>query len=242
MISLLSERSLSPLSTGCSPLALIVSALNGWRTTVLRVQKSWNCITCIAQWLGWEKNCRTRNPGHLRHGAPRTLLKKSCFSVHAICFHRLDLVFFDTTSIYFEGEGGQTIGELGHTKDHRPDLKQMVVGAIIDGAGRPICCELWPGNTADVKSLIPVVDRLRSRFSIGTVCVVADRGMISQDTIMELESRQWPYILGARMRNQKEVRDEVLSRGGRYQVVPAASPLKVKEGTCGGQTLYCVFQ
>ena len=75
-------------------------------------------------------------------------------------------MFFDTTSIYFEGEGGETLGERGHNKDHRPDLKQMVVGAVIDNEGRPICCEMWPGNTADVTSLAPVVDRLRSRFSI----------------------------------------------------------------------------
>ncbi|MCX5873407.1 MAG: hypothetical protein NTY51_09280, partial [Deltaproteobacteria bacterium] len=114
--------------------------------------------------------------------APRCtkdLVEEELFFASRDLFSSLDLVFFDTTSIYFEGEGGQTIGELGHTKDHRPDLKQMVVGAVIDGEGRPICCELWPGNTADVKSLIPVVDRLRSRFSIGTVCMVADRGMIS---------------------------------------------------------------
>jgi len=176
--------------------------------------------------------------------APRCtkdLIEEELFFGSRNLFSSLDLVFFDTTSIYFEGEGGQTIGELGHTKDHRPDLKQMVVGAIIDGAGRPICCELWPGNTADVKSLIPVVDRLRSRFSIKTVCVVADRGMISQDTIIELESRQWPYILGARMRNQKEVREEVLSRGGRYQVVPAASPLKVKEVRVDGRRYIVCF-
>jgi len=145
-------------------------------------------------------------------------------------FSNLDLVFFDTTSIYFEGEGGETLGKRGHTKDHRPDLKQMIVGAVIDGEGRPICCELWPGNTADVKTLVPVVDRLRKRFSLGSVCVVADRGMISQDTIKELESRGLPYILGARMRAQKEVTQEVLSRAGRYKIVDTSrSSLKVKE-------------
>jgi transposase len=145
-------------------------------------------------------------------------------------FSSLDLVFFDTTSIYFEGEGGETLGKRGHTKDHRPDLKQMVVGAVIDNEGRPICCEMWPGNTADVTSLIPVVDRLRSRFAIGRVCIVADRGMISADTLEELEKRQWPYILGARMRKQKEVKEDVLSRAGRYHVVKTdGAPLKVKE-------------
>ena len=87
-------------------------------------------------------------------------------------------------------------------------------------------------------SLRPVVDRLRSRFGIGRVCIVADRGMISQETLAALEQpgRGWQYILGARMRSQNEVKDEVLSRAGRYRVVHPArvesddpSPLKVKE-------------
>jgi hypothetical protein len=98
-------------------------------------------------------------------------------------FGDLSLVFFDTTSIYFEGNGGEETGAFGHSKDHRPDLKQMVVGMIIDGRGRPICCELWPGNTTDVKTLLPVIDRLRERFGVGEVCIVADRGMISEETL-----------------------------------------------------------
>jgi hypothetical protein len=153
-------------------------------------------------------------------------------------FTDLQLVFFDTTSIYFEGEGGQDIGQRGFSKDHRPDLYQMVVGAVLDGQGRPICCELWPGNTTDVTTLIPVVDRLRSRFGVRRVCIVADRGMISKETVeaLEQDERGWQYILGARMRSQNEVKDDVLSRAGRYRVVHPErvnsddpSPLKVKE-------------
>jgi transposase len=63
----------------------------------------------------------------------------------------------------------------------------MIIGAVLDGQGRPICCELWPGNTADVTTLIPVVDQLRSRFGVTKVCIVADRGMISEETIKALE-------------------------------------------------------
>jgi transposase len=173
--------------------------------------------------------------------APRCtkdLIEEGLFAFRRDLFTNLDLVFFDTTSIYFEGEGGETLGQYGHSKDHRPDLKQMVVAAVLDGEGRPVCCELWPGNTADVTTLVPIVDRLRNRFSIGQICIVADRGMISAKTIAELESpqRRWQYILGARMRKQKEVSGEVLSRGGRYRVVHPPrtkrkdpSPLKVKE-------------
>jgi transposase len=173
--------------------------------------------------------------------APRCIkdrIEEDVFRHRRDLFSGLQLVFFDTTSIYFEGQGGQDIGQRGFSKDHRPDLYQMVVGAVLDGQGRPICCELWPGNTTDVKTLIPVVDRLRSRFGIGRVCIVADRGMISQETLAALEQpgRGWQYILGARMRSQNEVKDEVLSRAGRYRVVHPArvesddpSPLKVKE-------------
>lgn len=155
-------------------------------------------------------------------------------------FSELQLVFFDTTSIYFEGEGGQTLGKRGHSKDHRPDLKQMVVAMILDGRGQPVCCEMWPGNTADVSTMIPVVNRLKRRFGVVRVCVVADRGMISASTIEDLEKRHLEYILGARMRAQKEVSEDVLSRAGRYhEVTPERetakdpSPLKVKEVKVG---------
>ena len=63
--------------------------------------------------------------------APRTnkdLVEEELFARRRDLFSNLDLVFFDTTSIYFQGEGGETIGQRGHSKDHRPDLKQMVVG------------------------------------------------------------------------------------------------------------------
>ena len=116
----------------------------------------------------------------------------------------------DTTSLSFYGEGGETLGEHGYSKDYRPDLKQMILGLVVDGDGRPICTEMWPGNTADVTSLLPVVDRLRKRFSIGRVCVVADRGMISAATIAGLEERKLEYILGARERSDAVVRKIVL--------------------------------
>ena len=171
----------------------------------------------------------------------KDLIEESIFFDQRDLFSGLDLVFFDTTSIYFEGQGG-TIGKRGFSKDHRPDLNQMVVGAIIDDKGKPVCCEMWPGNTTDVKTLIPVTDRVRKRFGISNFCIVADRGMISADTIEELESRHIPYILGTRMRRVNEIKFDVLSRGGRYsEVYPEGltskdpAPLKVKEVVHNGK-------
>ena len=153
--------------------------------------------------------------------------------------HSLSLVFFDTTSIYFEGAGGVNLGRRGHSKDHRPDLAQMVVGVVLDMEGRPVCSELWPGNTTDVKTLVPIVDRLKQTFHIEDVCIVADRGMISRETIAAIEAREWFYILGVRMRSSRDAR-AVLDTDGRFEeVFPERetrhdpSPLQVREVTVG---------
>jgi len=187
-------------------------------------------------WLG-EELPKDRQDGAMPF-APRTnkdLIEEALFARRRDLFSDLDIVFFDTTSIYFEGEGGETLGQRGHSKDHRPDLKQMVVGMVLDRSGNPLCSELWPGNTADVKNLVPIVERLKSRFGIGSVCIVADRGMISAETLAEVEKREWKYILGVRMRSSTEAK-AVVARAGRYaEVHPKSdnrndpSPLKVKE-------------
>ena len=165
-------------------------------------------------------------------------IEEELFDQRRDLFSAIELVFFDTTSIYFEGEGGQEIGQHGKSKDHRPDLKQMVVGLALDMDGWPLCCELWPGNTADVTTLLPVVNRLRQRFRVPRVSIVADRGMISASTIAALESKEMDcdYILGARMRSVKEVSQRVLADRGRYEEITPEretskdpSPLKVKE-------------
>jgi transposase len=170
----------------------------------------------------------------------KDVIEEQLFARRRDLFSELDIVFFDTTSLYFEGQGGETLGQYGFSKDHRPDLHQMVVGAVLDGEGRPICCELWPGNTADVTTLLAVVDRLRQRFCIRRACIVADRGMISAAVVAELEATGRPYILGVRMRKQKEVREHVLADQGRFRVVHGRrqtssdpAPLKVKEVKVG---------
>lgn len=164
----------------------------------------------------------------------KDVIEENLFHINSDLFSGVDLFFFDTTSIYFEGSGGESLGKRGHSKDHRPDLNQLVVGALLNDAGRPVCCEIWPGNTADVKTLLPIADRLKERFSVDLFCLVADRGMVSDETMKGLDERDIPYILGSRMRKNKEVSNDVLLRGGRYKEVhpetkTGPSSLKVKE-------------
>jgi len=166
----------------------------------------------------------------------KDLIEEGIFFERRDLFTGLDLVFFDTTSLYFEGAGGEILGQKGHSKDHRPGLNQMVVGTVIDNKGKPVCCEMWPGNTTDVKTLIPEIDRIRSRFHIAQFCIVADRGMISAKTLNKLDEREIQYSLGTRMRKVNEIKYDVLSHPGRYREVRPEgnfskdpSPLKVKE-------------
>lgn len=162
--------------------------------------------------------------------APRCVkdaIEEKLFERRRDLFTDLSAVFMDTTSLSFYGEGGQTLGEHGYSKDYRPDLHQMILGLVVDGDGRPICTEMWPGNTADVTTLLPVVDRLRSRFGIGRVCVVADRGMISAQTIAGLEERKLEYVLGARERSDAIVKKIVLENDDPF--VPLLVERKVGE-------------
>jgi hypothetical protein len=166
-------------------------------------------------------------------GESKDAVEEGLFQRRRDLFTDLTLAFFDTTSLAFEGQGGESLGQYGHSKDHRPDLRQLVLGAVLTGEGRPVCCELWPGNHADARALLPVVDRLRERFGLRRVCWVADRGMVSAQTIQDLEARELEYILGARMRRTREVREEVLGRAGRYHDV--AGNLRVKEVRVAGR-------
>jgi hypothetical protein len=170
-------------------------------------------------WLGEELDAVYGGQAHATSFAPRCVkdqIEEALFARRRDLFSELSVVFMDTTSLSFEGAGGETLGQRGHSKDHRPDLMQLILCVVIDSEGRPVCTEIMPGNTADVSVLLPTVDRLRHRFAIGRVCVVADRGMISAATIEGLEERGLEYILGARERTDRVVREVVLADDGPF--------------------------
>ena len=186
-------------------------------------------------WLG--EALGEREPDAPSPRRVKDLIEEELFARRRDLFTSLDLVCFDTTSLFFTGNGGDTLGQYGKSKDHRSDCKQMVLGMVIDGDGIPVCSEMWPGNTTDVTTLDQVAQRLQSRFGVRRVCLVADAGMISKKMIAAVEARGWFYILGARLRRTKEVRDVVLSDTGAFETVevarqrPDPMELQVKEVT-----------
>ena len=176
-------------------------------------------------WLG--EPLPGQPPGEPSPRCVKDLLEEQLFARRRTLFSRHALVFFDTTSVFFTGEGGAQLGERGFSKDHRPDCKQLVLGMVLDRDGRPVCSEVWPGNTNDVTTLARVARRLEERFGMVRVCVVADAGMISRKVVGKLEAMGWEYILGTGLRRTAEVKNRVLQDHKPFQVV-AWTPRKKK--------------
>jgi len=132
----------------------------------------------------------------------------------------LDVVFIDTTSVFVYRDTETAYRKRGYSRDRRPDQPQFVLCVVVNRRGWPIAWEIFPGNTADVKAFAAVVQVLRRRLKIRRVVVVADRGMISKSSLALLtEDRERPfdYVLGCRLRRNKEVAEYVLPDSGAYE-------------------------
>ena len=152
------------------------------------------------------------------------------FAVANLLNLEVDLLFFDTTSTYFERDDEETgqdaFRRFGHSKDHRSDLPQIVIGLAVTREGIPVRCWCWPGNSNDQQVLAEVKDDLRD-WKLGRVITVVDRGFSSADNLAYLRRAGGHYIAGMRMRDGNPLVEQVLSRQGRYQQV--RDNLRVKE-------------
>ena len=143
----------------------------------------------------------------------------------------VDLVLFDTTLVHFEGRGPEGLATRARPGNY-PDCVKVLVGLVLSGDGFPIAHQVFPGSTADINAFKAAIKDLKQRFNLRRVIMVADRGCVSDPLLEELEKKtpgepQIDYILGMRLRKNKEVQKEVLRRAGRYQEV--SDNLELKE-------------
>jgi hypothetical protein len=142
----------------------------------------------------------------------------------------IDLVFIDTTSTYIYRPEETPLRRRGYSRDRRADLPQVVLCVAVDRHGWPVAWDILPGSTADIPAFVAMLSWLRERFRLGRVIVVADRGMVSAATLALLEDAAeapFDFIVGCKLRKQREIGEEVLARAGRYRAV--ADNLEVKE-------------
>ncbi|HEX2232881.1 MAG TPA: IS1634 family transposase [Thermoleophilaceae bacterium] len=171
------------------------------------------------------------------------------FSVASLLNLEVDVVFFDTTSTYFEidvddplddddqdddgeadaGAGG-SLRRLGHSKDHRPDLPQVVIGLAVTREGIPVRVWVWAGNTSD-QTVVEQVKSDLTGWRLGRAIYVVDSGFSGQDNLRALRSAGGHYIAGVKLRSGMPQTEAALSRPGRYRTV--SDNLRVKEVAVG---------
>lgn len=158
--------------------------------------------------------------------------KEVFFSVADLLNLEVDLLFFDTTSTYVvrDEEDEDGLRRYGHSKDHRPDLPQVVIGLAVTKEGIPVKCWVLPGNTQDMTTVEQVKDELRG-WRLSRCIWVMDRGMNSEENRVILQKAGGHYILGEKLRDDVAVHEEVLARKGRYRKVQ--ENLEVKEVVVG---------
>jgi transposase len=125
---------------------------------------------------------------------------------------RVDLVFYDVTSSYFEGEGPEGFATLGYSRDREPGKNQVVIGLIMCN-GLPIGHEVFEGNRLDKKTVKQVLSKLRQQFDIHRCIFVGDRGLVSAENLEELEHNGFDSILALKKRRNRQVKDLLLGRG-----------------------------
>lgn len=145
----------------------------------------------------------------------------------------VDLLYFDTTSSYFEVEPSESTDgfrKQGYSKDSRPDLLQVVIGLAVTKEGIPIRSWVWPGNTADM-SVVEEVKRDLIGWKLGRVIQVMDRGFVSEGNLKTLQRTGGHYIVGEKLRSGKADTEAALMRGGRYKSIE--ENLRIKEIVVG---------
>jgi hypothetical protein len=164
------------------------------------------------------------------------------FSVAHLLNLEVDVIFFDTTSTYFEvdldegdddGEedrGERPLRRLGHSKDHRPDLPQVVIGLAVTREGIPVRVWVWPGNAND-QTLVERVKADLAGWRLGRAIYVVDSGFSGRDNLRRLRSAGGHYIAGLKLRSGMPETEQALSRQGRYRQV--RDNLRVKEVRVG---------
>lgn len=195
------------------------------------------------------------------HAALQELQERVFFQVANLLDLEVDLLFFDTTSTYWEtnrlpeelqddteeprdgeatgnsdtdgdSDGGSALAEQGrrryskHSKDHRPDLPQVVIGMAVTRQGIPVRMWTFPGNASDQAIIRKVKDDLRG-WNLSRVIWVLDRGFTSERNRRYLQRAGGHYIVGEKLRSDSKEANAALSRQGRYQTV--AGNLRVKQ-------------
>jgi transposase len=125
---------------------------------------------------------------------------------------KISVVFYDMTTLYFEAEDEDDLRIMGFSKDGKPQNPQILLGLLVGPYGYPIGYELFEGNKYEGHTLIPVLEHFQHRFDLSRPIIIADAGLLSVPNIKHLRSKQYSFIVGARLKNESDdIKEKVLA-------------------------------
>jgi transposase len=137
---------------------------------------------------------------------------------------KIGLLFYDVTTLYFEADYGDELRETGFSKDGKHSQPQVVLGLLVSKDGYPLSYSIFNGSQYEGRTMLPVVDDFVQRFKLDDFIVVADSGLMNQRNVALLESGNYNYIIGARIKNESnEIKDWALSldkQDGEFNEIP----------------------
>lgn len=146
-----------------------------------------------------------------------------------------DIVFYDVTTFYYESKNENDLKKFGYSKDGKFGDVQVVMGLLIDKNGMPIGYELFSGNTFDSKTMVKVLDNLKSKFNLDKVVIVADRGLNSKINLKLIKDAGYDYLMASKIKSMsKEMKDKILDKESYTNIIKKADS---KEGLYAYKTL-----
>lgn len=119
--------------------------------------------------------------------------------------NELNLVFYDVTTLYFEAEQEDELRKTGFSKDGKHQQPQIVLGLLVSTGGYPLAYEIFEGNKFEGHTMLPVIEAFKTKYELKELVVIADAGLMSNDNILELQSKKYRYIIGARIKNENKI-------------------------------------
>jgi hypothetical protein len=126
----------------------------------------------------------------------------------------ISVVFYDMTTLYFENEDEDDLRKIGFSKDGKFQHPQIMLGLLVGERGYPISYDIFEGNTFEGHTLLPVLEAIEKKYDFGQPVVVADAAMLSKNNVKKLDEARYPFIVGARLRNESsKIQQEILRQG-----------------------------
>lgn len=141
------------------------------------------------------------------------------------------IVFYDVTTLYFEIDGEDELRKTGFSKEGKHQNPQIVLGLLVSTDGYPLAYEIFEGNKFEGHTMIPVIDAFKAKYKLDKLVVIADAGLLSNDNIQELQIKQYEFVLGARIKNEKQsIQENILAlklKNGESAIINKDGQLKI---------------